>query len=65
VWRAILLITVLAIAGCHGRRPDFMTRVQEDCLAGQQWACDLTASLNTPPPLAVSEPVKSISAHSE
>jgi hypothetical protein len=65
MWRSVLLITVLAIAGCHGRRPDFMTRVQEDCLAGQQWACDLIASLNTPPPLADSDTLKNISSHSQ
>jgi hypothetical protein len=62
MWRAVLLITVLAVAGCHSRRPDFMARVKEDCLVGQQWACDLIASLNTPPPLADSGTPKNISA---
>jgi hypothetical protein len=49
-WRAILLIVLVIIAGCHSRRPGFITRVKEDCSAGQQWACDLLDALNRPPP---------------
>jgi len=41
VWRAILLIVLVIMAGCQARRPDFVTRVQEDSAAGDQWACDL------------------------
>ena len=40
-WQAVMLIVLTIIAGCHARRPDFMTRVQADCAAGDQWACDL------------------------
>ena len=48
--RSFLLIGLLIVAGCHhARRPDFMTRVREDCGAGQQWACDLIDALNQPP----------------
>jgi hypothetical protein len=47
--RAILLIVLMTIAGCHARRPGFMTRVREDCAAGQQWACDLLDTLSRPP----------------
>jgi len=32
VWRAILLIGAITIAGCHSRRPDFLERVREDAL---------------------------------
>jgi hypothetical protein len=50
VWRTILLIVLMIIAGCHARRPDFMTRVRQDCAAGDQWACDLLDSLGYPKP---------------
>jgi hypothetical protein len=43
------LVVLLAVAGCHTQRPGFMTRVREDCAAGQQWACDLINELNRPP----------------
>jgi hypothetical protein len=43
-----MLIAVLFVAGCHSRRPDFMTRVREDCSTGQQWACDLIDALKNP-----------------
>ena len=49
VWSAILLIVPMIIVGCHVRRPDFMTRVREDCAARQQWACDLLDALARPP----------------
>ena len=38
-------MVLVSVAGCHVRRPNFMTRVQEDCVAGDQWACDLAKSL--------------------
>jgi hypothetical protein len=40
-WQAVMLIVLTIIAGCHARQPDFMTRVQQDCVAGDQWACGL------------------------
>jgi hypothetical protein len=48
-WEVILLLVVTITAGCHTRRPDFMTRVREDCSAGEQWACDLLDALAGPP----------------
>jgi hypothetical protein len=45
----IVLIVPMAIAGCHAQRPGFMTRVREDCAAGEQWACDLLGALSRPP----------------
>lgn len=51
VRRTVLLVVLITISGCHGRRPDFMTRVQEDCAAGDQWACNLISSLDHPPPM--------------
>jgi hypothetical protein len=65
MWRTILVPAVLVIGGCHVRRVDFMTRVQEDCLAGQQWACDLINSLSKPPPMENSEAPKNVGAHAE
>ena len=32
---------LLALAACEASRPDFMVRLQEDCQAGDQGACDL------------------------
>jgi hypothetical protein len=50
VLRTIVLIVLVVVAGCHhARRPDFMTRVREDCGAGRQWACDLIDALSQPP----------------
>jgi hypothetical protein len=46
----IVLMAVVGVAGCHVQRPGFMTRVPEDCAAGQQWACDLLDELTHPPP---------------
>jgi hypothetical protein len=46
---SVLLILLMTIAGCNGRRPGFMSRVREDCVAGQQWACDLLDALSRPP----------------
>jgi hypothetical protein len=65
MWRPIILIAVLVIAGCHAFQPDFMTRVREDCSVGQQWACDLIASLNNPLPMGDSELPKIVGAHAE
>ena len=45
MWRVVILLILLLIAGCQHRRPDFMTRVKEDCAARDQWACDLLESL--------------------
>ena len=45
-----LLVTLLAIAGCQPHRPDFMTRVRQDCAAGDRWACDLLDGLAHPKP---------------
>jgi hypothetical protein len=49
-WQAVMLIVLTIIAGCHARRPDFITRVQEDCAAGDQRACDLVDTLSRPMP---------------
>ena len=49
-WQAVMLIVLTIIAGCHVRRPDFITRVQEDCAAGNLWACDLLDGLSHPMP---------------
>ena len=35
------MIVLVILAGCQARRPDFVTRVQGDCTAGDQWACNL------------------------
>jgi hypothetical protein len=40
-WQAMLLAAILSIAGCQARRPSFMTRIREDCIAGDQWSCNL------------------------
>lgn len=47
-WRIFPLIVLIAVAGCHASRPDFMTRVSEDCAAGDMWACELIDALNRP-----------------
>jgi hypothetical protein len=49
MWRTVLLFALMINAGCHARRPDFMTRVRQDCSAGEQWACDLLDALAGPP----------------
>jgi hypothetical protein len=48
--RSALVVTLLALLGCQPRRPDFLTRVREDCAAGDQWACDLIEALRHPQP---------------
>ena len=45
-----LRVTLPAIAGCQPHRPDFMTRVRQDCAAGDRWACDLLDGLAHPKP---------------
>jgi hypothetical protein len=47
---SIVLVVLLAVAGCHAQRPSFVSRVREDCAAGQQWACDLLDELSRPSP---------------
>jgi hypothetical protein len=49
-WRISLLIGLLSVAGCQAHRPSFMTRVQQDCVAGDKWACDLIESMTAPLP---------------
>jgi hypothetical protein len=44
------LIGLIAAAGCQTHRPDFMTRVREDCTGGDKWSCDLIDALNKPTP---------------
>ena len=47
--RVALLFVVLSFAGCQApHRPDFLTRVIQDCAAGQQWACELLDALSRP-----------------
>jgi hypothetical protein len=45
MWRSLILLVLLLIAACQHRHPEFMSRVREDCVAGDQWACDLLDSL--------------------
>jgi hypothetical protein len=64
-WRAILLIGVIIIAGCHSRRPDFLTRVNEDCTAGDQWACDLLDALRHSKPANENQPPENVKDDSD
>jgi hypothetical protein len=50
VCQVILIIAPIFITGCHSRRPNFMTRVREDCAAGDQLACDLLDAFSHPNP---------------
>jgi hypothetical protein len=45
------MIALMFITGCNSRRPDFMTRVQEDCAAGDSWACELVDAIHHPIPV--------------
>jgi hypothetical protein len=45
MWRTLILLDLLLIVACQHKRPDFTSRVREDCAAGDQWACDLLDSL--------------------
>ena len=51
LWRVLLLVGLVAAAGCRTRVPDFMTRVHEDCVRGDKWACDLIDALEKPVPV--------------
>jgi hypothetical protein len=48
--QSVLLLTLLAVVGCQPHRPSFLSRVREDCVAGDRWACDLLDSLAHPTP---------------
>jgi hypothetical protein len=45
MWRTLILLVLLLIVACQHKRPDFTSRIREDCAAGDQWACDLLDSL--------------------
>jgi hypothetical protein len=49
--RSILLVTLLAVGGCQPHQPSFLSRVREDCAAGDRWACYLLDSLAHPQPI--------------
>ncbi|HUB47715.1 MAG TPA: hypothetical protein VMB73_22280 [Acetobacteraceae bacterium] len=54
----IFIGVILLLSGCGGSaprprpaqaeeaRPSFLTRVHDDCLAGDQWSCDLLIQLS-------------------
>ena len=48
--QSILIVTLLAVGGCEAHRPSFVSRVREDCAAGDRWACELLDSLGHPKP---------------
>ena len=54
--QSILLVALLTAAGCEPERPSFMSRLREDCAAGDRWACDLLDTLSHPPPTPPSSP---------
>jgi hypothetical protein len=37
---------LLLLASCEAQPPSFLTRVHEDCVHGDQWACGLLSSLS-------------------
>jgi hypothetical protein len=43
-----MLMALLTVDGCSPHRPSFVSRVHEDCAAGDRWACDLLDSLGHP-----------------
>ena len=43
-------MTLLAVSGCQPQWSSFLSRVREDCAAGDHWACDLLDSLAHPRP---------------
>src|SRR3954470_13482385 len=47
--RTLILFVLLLIAGFQHRRPDYITRVMEDCAVRDQWACDLLDTLARTP----------------
>jgi hypothetical protein len=51
MWPIIVLAMIILIAAYErSRPPSFLTRVQEDCTNGDQWACDLLTSLSKAAP---------------
>ncbi len=43
------LVALVTLAGCAPpRRPSFLTRVLEDCAAGDQWACNFLDATQHP-----------------
>jgi hypothetical protein len=47
MWPIMVLTMSILIAACErSRPPSFMSRVQEDCTNGDDWACDLLTSLS-------------------
>ena len=40
-----ILLGLLLLASCEAQRPSFLTRVHEDCVHGDAWACGLLTSL--------------------
>jgi len=45
---AVLTVAMLTLANCAPRRPDFTARVEQDCAAGDKWACHLIDALRHP-----------------
>lgn len=46
----MLVIAMLAVAGCENQRPGFLSRLTEDCQIGDQQACSLLAGPVVVPP---------------
>jgi hypothetical protein len=45
-----MFIVLTIIAGCDARRPDFISHIQQNCAAGDQWACNQVDALSRPMP---------------
>jgi hypothetical protein len=45
-----MLVALLTVSGCAPHRPSFLSRIREDCAAGDRWACDLLDRLGHPKP---------------
>jgi hypothetical protein len=45
---AVLTVAMLTLVNCAPRRADFTARVEQDCAAGDQWACHLIDALRHP-----------------
>lgn len=41
-----MLGLLLLVGGCEPAQPSFLNRVHEECIQGDQWACDLLMSLS-------------------
>jgi hypothetical protein len=54
MWRTLILFVRLLIAACQHKRPEFTSRVREDCAIGDKWACDLLDALA---PRIASDPI--------